>query len=440
MENDISRGTPSPGVSIHLGLLKSASLLSGVRLVGGALLFASQILLARWMGAEAFGIYSFAWAVVAVFAVVVGLGLPTTSVRFIARYRMQGAGAQLAGLMRWAHRVTLSASIVLSGSGILLIGFFFADSPYSVTTQLALMAVPVIAWLHLDASYARAFDWMAFSAVAEQLVRPLLLIGFGVLLMGALADGAGAEVFALVCLAAYLLATAGQYLALRRRLRRHAEEEARIDDRGAWIGVGVGIWVLNSAQVARMNVDPLVVGLMLEPADVGVYTAAVRTATLVAFVMMVTSIAAQPRISALHSASTPGELSSFFRFVQLGSFLATLGIGLMLAALGRPVLDLFGAEYVAAYPALLILIAGHVAAAAFGPVTSMLIMTGGHAVAAAIQVCSVAFSIVLLAALVPRFGLEGAAAAAVASLVLLQMFSWSILHLRSPRMMRKEGS
>jgi len=51
--------------------------LSFVRLIGGLVLFLSQILLARWMGRDAFGIYSYAWAWVAVLASVANLGLGT---------------------------------------------------------------------------------------------------------------------------------------------------------------------------------------------------------------------------------------------------------------------------------------------------------------------------------------------------------------------------
>jgi O-antigen/teichoic acid export membrane protein len=144
----------------------------------------------------------------------------------------------------------------------------------------------------------------------------------------------------------------------------------------------------------------------------------------VAFIMTVTSVAAQPRISALHSGSTPGALREFFRSARLGSFLATLAVGAALAAFGRPVLALFGAEFVAGYPALLILIAGHIVAAAFGPLTAVLIMTGRQTVAALVQVGSVALCVALLAALVPRWGIEGAAAASAASLVLSQLFAW----------------
>ena len=425
LQDNMAQSGSQPPTPARAGLLRSASLLSFVRLAGGGLLFANQILLAGWMGAEAFGVFSFAWACVAVLAVVAGLGLPATSVRFIAQYLVQGADASraLTGLLRWARRVTLGASLVLAAASILLVRAFFGDSPYALATQLALLAVPVMAWMHLEAAYARAFEWMAFSALAEQVMRPLVLIALGLLLVRTHAGSAGAELFTLACLAAYGLATAGQHLLLRHRLRGRVPADACTADRRRWIGVGWAIWVLNSAQLARMNVDPLLVGLLLEPTDVGVYTAAVRTATLVAFVMTVTSVAAQPRLSALHSGSTPGELGAFFRSARIGSFLATLALGLVLAALGRPVLGLFGPEFVAGYPALLVLVAGHVIAAAFGPLTSMLIMTGRQVAAALVQVGAVALGVTLLILLVPRWGIEGAAVAAAASLVMSQVVS-----------------
>ena len=50
----------SPGLVQFLG--KASSALT-VRVVGAGLAFLSQVLLARWMGIEQFGIFAFSWTV-----------------------------------------------------------------------------------------------------------------------------------------------------------------------------------------------------------------------------------------------------------------------------------------------------------------------------------------------------------------------------------------
>jgi hypothetical protein len=59
--------------------------------------------------------------------------------------------------------------------------------------------------------------------------------------------------------------------------------------------------------------------------------------------------------------------------------------GVLLCIAGPFILRLFGTVFTRGYPSLLILLAGHVAAARLGPVTSLLVMTGHQRTAALIQ-------------------------------------------------------
>ncbi len=68
------------------------------------------------------------------------------------------------------------------------------------------------------------------------------------------------------------------------------------------------LW-LDGSPTIRMNTDRPAVGVMLQPTDVAVCTAAMRTATLVSFVLMVVSVVAQPRIVALRTLRSSAELS-----------------------------------------------------------------------------------------------------------------------------------
>jgi len=52
--------------NLYGSFAKAVGTVSGLRIAGGGLLFLSQTLLAVWMGPDAFGHYSYAWAWVAV--------------------------------------------------------------------------------------------------------------------------------------------------------------------------------------------------------------------------------------------------------------------------------------------------------------------------------------------------------------------------------------
>jgi O-antigen/teichoic acid export membrane protein len=400
----------------YSSFVKDIGSVSSLRLLGGGLLFISQVLLAGWMGPDAFGRYSFAWACVAILATVGSLGFGATSVRFIAAYRTAGLKHRLRGLVRFGRMLTITSACVIAASALAVVAVL-PHSSYHGPLALAFLALPALMVLTLESSYARGFGWVTFSVIAAQIGRPLFLIAAGTLVASSIHDG-GAELYVVACGFAYLLAAVVQHLALRRRLTNAVNPGPREYDAAAWIGMSWAILILNSSQAIRANTDLLIVGAILDPADLGIYTAVVRTATLVAFLLSVASMVIQPTISCLHSQGRLSELHRFLRRATGTIFIVTFSFGLIVTLFGHSILALFGRAFVAGYTALVILVTGHVMVALFGPVTSLLIMTGRQHLAAMVHVGSILLNIVLNILLIPRFGIEGAALAAATSLCL----------------------
>jgi O-antigen/teichoic acid export membrane protein len=278
---------------------------------------------------------------------------------------------------------------------------------------------------------------MALSVLAEQIARPVLLI----LIAGALfitMQSPRAEHFVLACSAAYALAAFGQYRVVRRRAQSRipAGESSRYQR--VWLAASAGILLLNGAQVVRMNMDPMWVGLLLAPADVGIYTAALRVATLVSFILMIGGVVAQPTISALQARGARLELRNFITTTTRAIFLASLVVGVLLALVGPLVLSMLGAEFVAGYPALLALVAAHVLAASMGPLTAVLIMTGRQQLAAYVHVGCLPIQAVISVLLIRWQGVFGAALAAGGGAALSQIALYLIVRRTMPEIVLKE--
>jgi O-antigen/teichoic acid export membrane protein len=417
------------GIGSQRSFIRAVGAVSVIRLTGGVLLFLSQMLLARWMGVDAFGVYSYAWAWVAVLGPLAGLGFAGMSVRFLAMYRVHGADDRIRGLLKFGRVLVLTSSAIVAVCGLLVVTAAARNSPYVSALQAAFLAIPLLAFLGLDAAYARGFNWMALSATAEQIGRPAVLIVFGWLLMQ-LNAGAPARSYVMICVLAYLIAALAQHMVVRRRIRATigpgpAELDARV-----WLRVSAAMLLLTGAEMVRMNTDLVLVGFLLGPADVGVYTAAVRTATLVSFVLNVTSVVAQPSLASLHAENRRADLARFVATTTRSIFVISLLIGAALGLCGQLVLGRFGPGFTASYPALLILIAGHVLVAAFGPLTSLLLMTGHQGAAAAIYGVSAISGAALNIVLIPRFGIAGAAVASGLNLLLMQIALALIVRLR----------
>jgi O-antigen/teichoic acid export membrane protein len=402
--------------NLYGSFAKSVGTVSGLRIAGGGLLFVSQALLAGWMGPDAFGRYSYAWAWVAVLASIGSLGLSATSVRYIAAYRAMELDSRLRGLLRFATTVTIGGSSVIALIALVVVSNLIPDSPYQGSLAIALFAIPLLSVLALESAYARGFGWMGFSVVGSQLGRPAFLIVVG-LLVSLVAQTGRAEPYVMACLCAYFLAVTAQHFAVRHRISSVLDPGPRELDAASWIKMAGAVLILNVSQTVRDNVDLLITGSILPAHELGIYAAAVRTATLVAFIVSVASMVAQPTIAALHSQELPGELRRFILHATRLIFVTSLVIGAGVGLFGKLILGLFGGEFVAGYTSLIILVAGHVLAALFGPMTSLLIMTDKQIYAAVIHVLSIIFSVILNLILIPRFGIAGAATATAVTLV-----------------------
>jgi O-antigen/teichoic acid export membrane protein len=123
----------------------------------------------------------------------------------------------------------------------------------------------------------------------------------------------------------------------------------------------------------------------------------------------------------MHAQGRKEDLRRFVRSSTRMTLVVSLAIGAVLVLLGKPVLALFGTGFVRGYPVLLVLIAGHVLAAASGPLTSLLMMCGHHQRAATVLVASMFTNAALVAWLTPRYGILGAGVATSANLALTQV-------------------
>src|SRR4051812_41786457 len=218
----------------HWAFVRDVGAVSLLRLSGGMLLFASQVLLAGWLGPTEFGIYSFAWSWVAVLGALAAFGLPATAVRFISAYREADSASRIHGLIGFSRVVALGFSLAITAAAMTIAALTVPDSPYYPTLQVALLAVPVLAFLNLEAAFARGFGWMALSMIAEQAGRPLLLMGLGSLIVTAF-GWRSAPMLAGACVLAYLFAALWQHIVLRMRIAAIVRRGPAEVERSAWL-------------------------------------------------------------------------------------------------------------------------------------------------------------------------------------------------------------
>lgn len=418
------------------GLLRGAGTVFVIRALGGALLYLSQILAARWLGLEQFGVFSYAWATTYLLAVLASLGLPICSMRFVSLYRARSDGRNLIRFVRWAWLTAAGSGVVLMLIAwlALVAGERLWGSDQRTILALGFLAIPVLSAGLLQIQTARAIGQVVLAYAPEQVARPFLFIVFGAICV-ALTASPGAGTFLLLTSAAYLITTTGQGTLLFRILRDERsgmrDEPPGPDDRPrAWLRTALPMLAFSGAQVALAESGIILVGILLPPEAAGIYAAAARTAMLLTMVTMAVDTMSVPKASALHAQGRRAEIDRTLRRAVRLAFLLAMAMMLAMVVAGGFILELFGPQFAAAYPALLILAGGHALAAAVAPVPAILNATGHQDVVTGLALATVALNLVLGVILITAFGVIGAAVTGAVTTVLLRTALLGVLRRR----------
>ena len=390
-----------------------------IYIAGTSVTASSQLLIARLLGAETYGVYAYVMAWTTVLAYFSALGFDTALLRFVAAYQTKGAWSLARGVIQYAERRALVIGILVVLVGTLVI----FSQPRRLSPELrntflvGFVLVPVLALLWIRCSIVRAFGGVIMSVLPDKVVRDGLLLAFVVLtvVLGLHADASkvmmATLVGAVVALALATLAT--------RRLRPRAltvvipEYAATI-----WRHTAVPLVIIAAAEALLNRTGVMLLGWFGETRDAGIYSLVFNIAFLVVLPRTAINTLFAPTISSLFARRDQATLQALVTNAASWTLCAAVCIALVLAFLAEPILAWFGKDFVVGVPALRILLAGQVIAASCGSQLLVMTMTGHERGAATLSILSALVNLVAGAIFINMFGLAGAAVATTIALII----------------------
>jgi O-antigen/teichoic acid export membrane protein len=388
-----------------------------IRVISAALAYLSQILLARWMGGSDYGVYVYVWTWVLLLGSMMDFGISASAQKIIPEYRTRSEHALLRGFLagsRWiTFAVSSTVSLLLAGTVKLLTPWIDANAV--VPLYIGCITLPAFVVANTQDGIARAHDWMRLGLMPQFIVRQSLIIG---ITAGALALGfkLGATAAMLASAAAVWTAMIGQMMVLNRRLGGRIELGPKAYDFRGWLSISLPILLVEGFYLLLSYTDVLVLQQFRPSAEVGIYFAVVKTLALVSFIHYAMSATTAHRFAEYHALGDNARLSAYVAHAIQWTFWPSLAATILLLALGKPLLWLFGPQFVIGYDIMFIAAIGLVVRSAIGPVERLLNMLGHQHICALAYALAFVMNVVLCVALVPKFGGHGAAAATSISL------------------------
>ncbi|HKS56866.1 MAG TPA: oligosaccharide flippase family protein [Steroidobacteraceae bacterium] len=378
--------------------------------------FLCAIVVARRFGATAYGVLALVTSSIVLLAIPATLGFDRLLLRESALLKASGKFGELRVLLVTATKIVLGLSallaLIFAAGGML---WATPSSEVPLALLIGALALPALTFARIRQAAVVGLGHVRAGQLPETLVQPLAL-----LLLVSLIPVTGATWIPVIAyVSATAIASAAGVWILRRTLpAAGAIAESSVDARALTRTALPFVWI------AAMNTlltygDVLIVGMVSDAASAGVYRVASHAAMLVAFPLTAVNMAAAPRIAAAFARQDSASMQQVATTAARRALLGAIAILLALCLFGRPVLGLFGAEFVAGYPAMVILGAAYLFNAAAGTSGYLLIMTNHEPAAGACFTIAGLLTVIGNLLLVPRWGIEGAAIASGVSVIVL---------------------
>ncbi len=419
------RPTAWPGLRMLVGDGSDFSLarrLAGaafvIRVVSALVAFASQIALARWLGGFQFGIYVYVWTWVLLLGGMVDLGLGSAAQRFIPEYIERKRFDSLRGFLRGSRWLAAAIATAIAAVAALVVSALSRrlDPASVVPLYLACAALPICGVAQVQSGIARSYDWIYLGLSPGYVLRQILLLALlGCAFVLGLRMNAVTATFAAA--ATWWGVTIGQSIVLDRRLAKLVEGGRRSYALRSWLSTSTPIFVVEAFFLLLTYSDVIVLQQFRPPNEVGIYYAASKTMALIAFIYFSVAQTLAHKFAEYHVAGSRQRLADFLAVAVRMTFWPSLGSIVVLLAIGRPLLRMFGHDFVSGYYLMFILAVGLLARASVGPAERLLNMLGARRSCAFVYGGSFAANIGLCLLLIPRCGIAGAAIANAVTLV-----------------------
>ncbi len=398
-------------------LLTQTFSLSGARVVGSGVHFFAQLLLARTLSTTDLGLFYIVTSMAIVLGAVASIGYPGIANQLIVRYASRRQKWKMKAFVLTARRDTFVTALCVAVGGVIAIAIGSNGDPRIIwPAAIAALAIPALTTLRVNGGIANAQQHFALSTLPQNLIQPalftliicVLLLVTGSLSLLSVVCAFSALVIAIAIAQTLIVGWSGGVAGPARKPDRR---EAR-----HWRKSGFAL--LAPILIMGLFADLAISfsGLLLEPAQVAIFSVCIKIAFMFGFFIQVLNQIALPRFAkSLREKNQTGVDDNLAKVHAVATGMMILALLASWVA-GSELLGLFGAQFKTGYSVLLILVGAQLVRALGGPAMTLLIASGRHKRSILPIVASVAVFAAVAFALTPALGMTGMALAVLAAI------------------------
>ena len=325
--------------------------------------YSYRIIIARYFGANIYGVLSLALVVIGFFVAFFTLGFPDGVTRFVALYRGKKEDKKIKSLLDFSSKILLIISIIAS-----LICFFLSDfiainifhNP-SISHFLKSLSIVIPFWIFAAffLSIIRAYEKIGVYSIIENIIQNagkvfflILFILFG-LRENAILFSFFAGIF-LMFLSSYL------YFKIKIAPRLNGtNQKLKKTDSSAFLSYSLPLMFLGVISTFLFWIDSFTIGFFKSTLEVGYYNAVVPIAILLSLTPQIFLRLTFPLITKEYSQKKLSHIKEVSKQISKWIFIINLPVFILMFLFPGAIINiLFGEEYLIAITALRFLLVG----------------------------------------------------------------------------------
>ena len=393
------------------------------------LVYAYTFLLARMLPVSQVGQYFLMVTIISLVGLAAVVGLDYGVIRFVALYTGEGklvlARKILATGLLAGVPVGLIFAAAVAWQAPFISNHFLGSANGAVSAiRIFALAIPLLVAARLFNATTQGMHKMQYQVYARDMGEQVLKVGFSAV---ALMLGAGLFGVVWANVAALVLATVLSFyfawLVLKRK-RNHVHgasiarrQQASLESPSrAMLGYSYPLALSNILTALWLQIDTLMLGLMGATQQVGYYGVALKVSLVGAKIITAFAVVFTPVIADLWNRGKVEELQQLYTTVSRWIFMLSFPLFIIMLLYSDAMMKIFGKGFIVSSGALVILAVGQLMSASTGAAGIMVLMSGRSK----LELMNVSVTLVLDALLcyllIPRYGVNGAAIANMASL------------------------